>query len=368
MQINELLTNAKLGVLTKGSKFFSSLVFSLVHTISEDIPNACTNGTWVKYNPKFFESLTKDERIFLILHETLHVAFLHLVRIGNRDPKIWNHAGDYVINLILVNAGFTIPKGGLFNPAYHGLSTEEVYEKLLSNNKNNKSNANAWDDLDISKEMSDIDKAAMENKVKQILVNAKTRSEIGKDKAGSIPAELDRLIEELTNPKLAWFEILERFLTDKRKEDYSWSRPNRRYFPEHILPSLYSESLGHIVIAIDTSGSVTDEELTEMLGEIKYVYETLKPSKLTIMDCDYVIHNIHEIEDGEDILTLRFSGGGGTRFEPVFDHLVDDPPEVLIYFTDLGAKQITEEPDYSVIWICTSSHSPAPIGETIYLN
>ena len=186
--------------------------------------------------------------------------------------------------------------------------------------------------------------------------------------AGEIPDEINRLIDELINPKLDWRQLLDRYVSDRVKTDYSWSRPNKRFMPKHYLPSMYSETIGNITFAIDTSGSMTDEELKEILSEIASIQEVYKPKEITIIDCDSKIHNVYSIDEHTDILDLKFSGGGGTSFYPVINYCDEHVPNVLVYFTDLYATPIKNSVEYDILWICNSEHEAATIGETIYLN
>jgi predicted metal-dependent peptidase len=96
---------------------------------------------------------------------------------------------------------------------------------------------------------------------------------------------------------------------------------------------------------------VSQEELTEMLSEIESIRDTFKPESIKIIDCDAEIHNVHTIEKYDNILDIKFKGNGGTDFRPVFNYCEDHEPDLLIYFTDLYADDITEQPNYPVYWI-----------------
>lgn len=364
---DRILSDAKLGVMIKGSKFLGTIIFSMKHVWNEEIPTADCDGMTVRYNPDFFMSLTKEERVGLIAHEGWHPALMHLTRLNGRDPKFWNYAGDYVINQLLVDAGMSIPQGGKQDSVYRGMSTDEVYDIIIKNPE--EIDQPELEDLVYpSSGSTGQSEAELEVTLKSVLAKAKTRSELSGEDPGNIPGEARRVIEDMLNPRLPWEILLANFLTSQIKSDYTWKKPNKRFMPDFIMPSQHSEALGHVVIAIDTSGSLSIEELTEFLSEITYIHETMKPNKLTVIDCDYEIHNIHEVTDSDEIHQLEFSGNGGTSFYPVFEHLKTNPPEVLIYFTDLYADQITEDPGYPVMWICTGTHEEAPIGQTIYLK
>ena len=363
--VEDHLRLAKIQLMTK-SVFLSTICLRLKHSFSDDIPTAATNGLTIIYNPKFFSELSAVERTGLLAHEVWHVAFNHLTRVGTRDKRTWNIAGDYVINYMLTQSGFTIPKGGLLDPQYKDMATEEVYTLLDSDNEDNPLPSDF--DMDLLEAGTPKEQKEVNDRVTDIILQGQIQSKASGKDQGEIPDEIVRAIDELINPKLPWNQLLTRFLTAMVKDDYTWSRPNKRFFPHHYLPSQYSPSIGAVTVAIDTSGSVSDEDLIEMLTEIEDIRNIYHPESLTIIDCDSKIHNVHKIDKYDNILDLEFNGGGGTDFQPVIDYCNGQQPEVLIYFTDLYAEDITEQVDYTILWVCNSKHEAPSIGETIYIN
>lgn len=361
--MNKELDKAKIGLMQKGAVFWITIAFSMRHEFSEEIPTAATNGKTVKYNPEFFLKLTSQERTGLMMHEVAHVALNHITRRGDKDPIIYNAAGDYVINLLLDQAGFELPKGRLLDYKYHGWSTEQVYDDLYQNAEKIECPM-----MDIEGTEGTEETEEAENDIREILVKAVTQSRLSQESQGSIPQEILRVVDKLINPQLPWNTVLHQYLQDKIKQDYTWQRPNRRYFPKYILPSAYSESLDQITVAIDTSGSIDDKMLRNILSEIKYIHETLKPKQLTIIDCDCRINHVYEIDESIDIMELEFTGNGGTSFTPVLLHCTQNEPTVLIYFTDLHGSLNQEPPKYPILWVCYSDHKPAPYGDTIYCD
>lgn len=372
--INELtpqekLDKAKIILMMKASVFLSTLAFSLKHIISEDTSagTAHTNGKENVYNPKFLETLTVEQVAGLVAHEVWHVAFAHIIRRGDKEAKYYFAAADYVINIMLLDNGFELPPNGLWDNRFRGMSTEEVYEILK---------AEDWDvpehPMEHVIEPGEGDGEGMnaneaESQIRDMLIRATNQAMItDSDSYGEIPAEILRELKKLTNPVVPWQTLLMDFCTAVSKEDYSWRKPNRRMFPTHYLPSSYSEALENITVAIDTSGSMDDDTLSQILAEIKYIHETLQPKSMTIIDCDFMIHQIYEVDEFTDIKNLAFTGGGGTSFFPVMQYCEEHEPTVLIYFTDLWAQQVTEEPPYPLLWICYSQHEEAPVGQTIY--
>ena len=139
--------------------------------------------------------------------------------------------------------------------------------------------------------------------------------------------------------------------------------------PDFYLPTQYSESLTHITVAIDTSGSINDEDLRKILSEIQYIRDTFKPQRMTILDCDNRLNNIYDIDENTHILDLKFTGGGGTSCKPVFKYIKDNPTTALIYFTDLYMTKWTTEVDFPILWIVYNNpKATAPIGEITYYD
>ena len=361
------LLKAKIELMTR-SAFISTIALSMQHIITNATKTADVNGTVIRYNPEFLQGQTVSQFAGLMAHECWHVAYQHLARRGSRDPIIWNCAGDYIINSMLTKAGFEIPTGGLLDKKYNpedDWSTDTVYEDLMKEGK----------DFDTETLMLDLREGGegkqgieLDSKITNIIVRARTQAQMAGKAAGEIPDEIERMIDELLNPKLPWPVILNRFLDQRVREEYSWARKNRRYPSDTYLPSLHSYGLGHLTFAIDTSGSISDEEMQEMLSEIKGVQQVFNPEHMTIIDCDSEIHQVHDVDQTTDILSLNFHGGGGTRFQPVLDYVAEHPTQALIYFTDLYGESDLDPVEYPVLWICNSDHEPATIGETVYVD
>lgn len=186
---------------------------------------------------------------------------------------------------------------------------------------------------------------------------------------GQLPGDLARLIGDILNPKADWRELLRRFIKDRAKDDYSWTRPNPRYLQSgFILPSLDSQRLGKIAVAIDTSGSIDATLLDSFMTEVESIVHEARPSTLTFIDCDAQVNSVRNFEPGET-LPRDFAGGGGTNFSPVFELLNQDDtaPACLVYLTDLDGHFPDCAPAFPVIWAATSDRT-APFGEIVRLN
>jgi predicted metal-dependent peptidase len=359
------LMKAKIELMTR-SAFISTISLSARHIITDTVPTAEVSGTTIKYNPTFIEKLSVGQFAGLMAHECWHLAFQHASRRGNRCPDVWNVAGDYIINWMLNKNGFELPPNGCLDAKYgDGWSTDTVYDDLMKNNPNC---GNQLTMKDLPPNAPGEEAPGANSDVVNAIVRAKTQAQIsGGQHAGDIPGEILRTIDKLLNPVLPWPVILNRFLDQRVREEYSWARRNRRYRAAY-LPSLHSYGLGHLTFAIDTSGSVSDDELTAMLSEIKGIRDVFNPERMTIIDCDSEIHAVHDVNQNTNIMDLAFTGGGGTSFQPVLDYVDKHPTQALIYFTDLYGEKELKEVDYPILWICNSEHSPMNIGETIYVN
>ncbi|MCK4501048.1 hypothetical protein KAU11_11170, partial [Candidatus Babeliales bacterium] len=264
---------------------------------------------------------------------------------------------------------------------YRGKSTNQIYDIIYekkdapdSNNQDIVFGGKKPEDGDKNSKPQDKQSSAaqeqeLKNHIQGILVKAKTQSQMSGKDTGAIPGEILRQIDALINPKLPWDQILNRFLTEKIKDDYTWSRPNRRFMPEFYLPTQNSEALAKITIAIDTSGSISKTDLRNILSEIAYIKDTMKPKELEIIDCDRTIHNIWTVTEDMDLLDLPFTGGGGTSCKPVLEHCRKNPTTALVYFTDLYLDKWTEEMDFPILWIVYNNPgATVPVGEVTHYD
>ncbi|MEA2037085.1 MAG: VWA-like domain-containing protein [Nanoarchaeota archaeon] len=351
------LLKAKIELMSK-SVFISTIALSIKHIISDKVSTAATNGNKIWYNPDFIKDLSIPEFVGLIAHECWHIAFLHLSRGKGKDPERYNEAGDYVINNMLTSSRFKIPPGGLVDKKYKDMTTEQVYDILMAMPKTPE---NMMKDLTEAPEEN-----VSEQNIKATIVRANTQATLAGQKPGELPEEISRLIDELLDPKLPWEQLLHKFIDNTIKTDFNWNRRNRRY--KEYLPSRCDGGLSHLTFAIDTSGSVSDKAVQELLSEIQYIQDTFCPERMTIIDCDTKINHIHEVDQSTRISELEFIGGGGTRFHPVVNYVNDHPTQALIYFTDLYGDSDVGEVGYPILWICNSDADPAKVGETIYLE
>ena len=369
MEAHQLALNrAKIQLMTHdNSAFFTTVLFNLVHIWDNSVGTAATNGKYIKYNIPFFMALDAEERLFLLLHETLHVVFMHMLRRGERDPRIWNIAADYVINALLISLGYKMPKMGLYEPEYAEMSVDAIYE-ILINKKKEELEEVPWEDLiDASEDFEE--SKAIEEEITEILVRAAIASKIAEDKPGTIPGEVQIFLDNLLTPKLPWHRILRRDMTSLAKHGYSFRRPNRRYLPDHYLPSPYNESLINVAAAIDASGSVSDYDFSTIVTETVSIFKTVKPKKMTLIQFDTDIKEVSNLHSINDLRNVKFNGRGGTEIGPVLKWAATNKPQLLLIFTDGYFDFNDDDPiiKSKVIWLIHNNNKfNAPFGKTIH--
>ena len=186
---------------------------------------------------------------------------------------------------------------------------------------------------------------------------------------GKLPGHLQTLIEKALTPKIDWKMTLARFLRANNKSDFTWVKPNRRFVSRGLyLPSLHTPCLEEIAVAVDTSGSISEEELLQFTGEITSILHDTDPERIHFLQCDTEVRADDEYTRESLPLKITYRGRGGTSFSPVMDHITTEHPGVsaLVYLTDLESTDFGDKPHYPVLWITTSS-TEAPYGEVVQL-
>lgn len=375
-ELKTTLDRAKIELLSnEHSVFLSTVLFSLKIVWDDTLcpPTAGVDGKTIYIHPQFWLKLTLGERIFLLAHEAWHVAFGHIIVPEHINKEKHNIAADHVINLMLTSlpdkpgcAKYIMPAGGMCDTQYRGLCTMEVYELLGDIETTNIHTAGIGADIK-SPDAGAKDIEQIEAEIQEILLTASTMHKL-QDK-GNLPGEIEVLIEKLVNPILPWENILQNYTSQFAKNDYSYKKPNRRYLPDLFLPTLCGESMGEIVVARDTSGSVYDTELAAFMAESSAIKERLKPSLMTILDFDCSIRNVYKFTADDYMGNLPCKGRGGTDLQCVFDYCLKNPPELLIIFSDLCCDVIQTKPPYPVIWVCVSNPTATvKFGKLIHLT
>jgi len=366
------ITKAR-SILVLDHPFFGSLALRLGLVEDNSFETASTNGTDIFYNSKYIESLTTREIVGLLAHEVMHLALGHGWRQGSRKSKKWNVAADYTINENLIATGFTLPKGALNDDRYKSLSAEEIYEQLPKEQPNSKpqkgkdKGKNNDDRTDLGKCGSILPtKDEEEAKEMKAIWQAAVSQAVQLSK-GALPASIEKQVQEIINPTVPWYILLRDFVEKTARNDYDWTRPSRRYIGQDIiLPSLISEELPEIAIAIDTSGSINQKALSRFAAEASNVlgdYDTT----VRVIYCDAKVQKEEVFTRADFPMKMKPIGGGGTNFCPVFEYIHKQhfTPACLIYFTDLCGRFPNEEPEYPTMWLTTTENKKAPFGKTV---
>lgn len=395
----EALSKAKVKLMIKKDcAFFATLILQtpVYWLTADEVTTAATDGKNLFFNPDFFMGLDAEERVFLLLHEVMHNVYDHGIRLGFRDHSTWNEAGDYVINDELIQRGFKMPDGGLHDSNYRDMSADEIYEDLIKKKDKGGSNTpTPWPDIQAPPDNQQGDgnpdpsgngqggsgqnqsqglggipapsaqEVADHNKA--LLIQATQASQMSGDKAGTVPGSLERILDKMLKPKLPWNKILAKFLFSLNKNDYSWRKPNRRFISQGIImPSLHSEGVGKIDFAVDTSGSVSESDFNHFISEIGYVFKTFNPKEIGVMQFDSILQSNDKCCSVQDFFKIKFSGGGGTRIEPVLEVFKNNDAKALVILTD-GYLYHGEEldPKKPVIWCVYSNPGFVPSFGTV---
>lgn len=357
------LVKARIAMIRQ-QPFFGELAMhlKLVEDNTLNPPTAAVDGRNLFYHPDWVMNNDHEIVMSMVAHEVGHCIFQHIGRRQGREPRRWNQAGDYVINAVLKDSGFTVGDGWLYDPIYTNMSTDAVYQALPPVPPG--SGGGAFDNImDAPQHGTDV--GTNESNWGVAAIQAANNAE----SCGKLPGSLKRFVEEITQGKVDWRSVMRRFITETSKDDYSYTRVNRRFASLGIyLPGLYSESMGKVVAGIDTSGSISNEMLMEFGSEITAIVEQMMPSSLINIYCDVAIAHIDEFER-YDTLSFTMHGGGGTDFRPPFDHIEREgiEPKCMVYLTDGYGPFPEDPPPYPVLWLMTTDVIP-PWGEVVRID
>lgn len=354
---------------------FSGLLMVGTSEVREDIPTAMTNGRDVYYGRSFVESLTDQELTAVVLHEALHMAYQHAYlwkHLWKEDAKLANMAADYVINLEILDLSkkhrdlLQLPQCALVSEEYRGMDTGEVYRRLKDQGEDG-SGGEGFDTHNFD-ELSEEEQQQVGAEIDQAIRQ-------GALLAGKMGGEESRLLGELTAPKIDWREQLREFMSavSQGHDDSTWRRPNRRWLGEDLyMPSSISESMGSLVVGIDTSGSVTGEMVAAFLSEVVGICQNVKPEVLHLIECDATIQS-HKVFDQGSLDQLgaitELHGGGGTDMRVIFRYIDQQniKPEAIVILTD-GYTDWPGELPCPTLWVITDRYIQAPVGTTIHLE
>lgn len=382
MTIAERITNAKVSLIFH-QPWFGQLASYLTFYKEDKVQTMAVSIKGdVYFNESFVNSLTDKELCGVMCHEILHLAFQHLARMGHRIPKIWNIAGDLKVNNEIIFNGsadhFALPKLALIpygNSITIGKakinnidlkSSEEIYKEIMEKNTEQDLDSIGMDTFIIPDGMTDdqANEAINDWQEKVSIAN-----EVCKDK-GTIPAGLLREMKEIDTPQLSWHQIIKQRLK-LISINKSWKKPSKRMMPWYFAGRNRVKGIT-CAICIDTSGSMSDNELQQILTEIWGLSQQFKAIKFYITCCDTDLTEpfIVDTRTKKKLLSIKLKGGGGTSFKPVFEWIKKSNTvlDCLIYFTDLYGDFPEEKPMYQTYWVSRTVTESIPFGRLIKLK
>jgi predicted metal-dependent peptidase len=397
------------------------------------LPLAAGDSSWCKttatdartlyYNPQYIEQLDLLQTQFALAHEALHCALSHFARRQHRDKHRWDLACDYAINPLLIHDGLTPPPGALYDDCFDGMTAEEIYPSIQENSEEQPMDRHLYDEqnqadrgqgsnneLTNAPPKQDSSQGQQNREKQQHASGEQESSQMPSERsqqqpqqgspqpepltpqerenlstqwqqrlagaaqqamqAGKLGGAMARLVDHMLEPQLPWRNLLAHYITSVARDDYTYARPSTRRGDPAVFPSLRSGQVS-LVVALDTSGSISDEEISEFLNEIDAIKSQVR-AQVTLHACDAAL-----CEDGpwyyepweEFTLPRKFKGGGGTSFKPVFEWLEqqDLQPDMVVYFTDAEGEFPKHEPQCPVLWL-VKGRTKVPWGQRLQLN
>jgi len=388
--------------------------------VSEEMFTAYTDGVNKRYSKPFLETISSESKLRgLVLHENLHVALKQIPRgkdMFKEDSKIANMAADFVVNDIIANIKgtvsggnesiVTLPEGALYDPFFHNWNMREIYNYIRKENPQRQKQSGGSSDESNSPSESGTQGSGGDNKIK---ANGKEydmggsgfdehdwesyieglsdeeRKDLG-DKidralreggmlAGRMGGKMPRAIGELLEPKIDWREALRDFVASsmKGKDEFTWRRMNKRHMANDIyMPSMENETIGEVIVAIDTSGSIGGKELTEFATELASICDLVSPDVVRIIWWDADVHGeqVFKPDQYQNIASLlKPLGGGGTEVSCVSKYINEKKlsAEAVIVFTD-GYVENNIEWNITppTLWMITQNRSlDVPVGKKV---
>lgn len=369
--LNKELDKTKSRVfMAKGNAaFLAPLMCSMDFRWMPEIKTACTDGTFVGWNPEFFMNLIPETRETVLMHELWHPALLHMVRRGDRDPKVWNWACDIRINNDLKAAGYSF-KGiewCWMKPEMDDngrMAEEDIYDVLYKSGEKPPPCPLSGDG-DMAEPTEEKLRQAINNVIRAVHEHKQSGG------AGNIPGAVEEQLAKFLEPIIPWEVELMKFCTDLLESDYSWAKPSRRS-EEIYLPSLYWDEarLDHLIYYLDVSGSCSNQDVLRFNSEVKYIKDVLNPRKLTLVQFTTKIIHEQTFEENDPFEeTIRY-GTGGTSFVDVRRHMLKHRPTAAIVFSDMDCAPM-EKLDFDVptLWVAIrAAGKQVPFGRIIHIR
>ena len=388
--------------LMRDQPFYSTIALRLEPTQTTEMPTIAVDGKKLYYNDHFINALDNDEIIFVLCHQIMRMVLRLMTRRNKRDPKIWHDAGSHVINLMLKREriGKFPDIGGLCDDRFKDMITEQVYSILEKEREDGQGDSGDNFDCSVTAESGggqgdgtvsmdadgnitiEMSEDAMEEMdsemVAAIIEAAKTANMKG---AGNIPGEAQRILNELTEPRINWRTFLQETANGQVINDFTRKKPNRmkpmaQY--RFAFPTPSKEDHVEFTLGIDTSGSICQKMLSDFVSEVAGIAEAFSSFEINIWCYDTKVYN-HQVftqDNIDDLMNYEIMGGGGTDFDANYRYMkeIDHVPTVFVNLTDGGTWDSWGDEDYcEAIFIIhdesfISQKIKAPFGMTLYFD
>jgi len=354
--------------------------------VVDDNITAYTDGVNKRYGRKFIEKLSDSDLNGLVLHENLHVALKHVGRFKREfkdNPMLMNASADYVVNDIIKNikdkSHITLPEGGLYDEKYHNWSVREVMNDLKKQmEKEPEKTQQRLEDGQMDDHDFEQGQTMSNEEIKKLSEDIDKAIREGSILAGRMGNKVPRSIQNLVAPRVDWRQVLREFIMSSTRgnDEYTWRKFNKRYVANDLyLPSVYNETLGEVVIAIDTSGSIGTEELTDFASELVSVCDVANPEKVRVLWWDTDVHGEQEFTDNYTNIAhlLKPQGGGGTDPQCIPKYIAKNNinAECVIVFTDgyFYSDNIVWDISSPTLWMVTRNDDlVVPSGQVVKQN
>jgi len=372
------------------------MMMGTTEIVDNDQMTAYTDGVNKRYGRKFLKEVCKEQAEVngLILHENLHIGLRHMIHsldLFKENAKLANIAADYVVNDMIVSLKdkniAKLPEGGCYDPKYHNMNMREVYRLLKDDEENGGSESGEGEtqgqggggngdykfdehDFSSSKSMTPEQAKEMDARIDRAIRE-------GALLAGRLGIDLPRAVTDLLEPKVDWRAALREFVTAscRGKDEYTWRKFNRRLVANDMyLPTVEDETIGEVVVAIDTSGSIGQKQLNEFATELVSICETVSPDAVRVLWWDTMVH-------GEQLFTddfasigkmLKPKGGGGTRVSCVSEYINSKKinAEAVLVFTDgYLESDVKWGVSAPTLWLVTENKDwTPPSGKKVFME
>ena len=389
--------------LRKLAPFYSALYETVPKIETTRIETMGVTVDKLYYNPRFVESITIGNLVFVLLHELAHIGLMHPTRVNNRDPRLFNVACDLYINkLLMEELGDHLNKAPLMISPTSGYLyddtidtnfdyVEKIYDNLKEQAKENGYDKNGTGDFKFSQsdgnwhhttvkekiskdDFCDVmdngeDRVKQDNDAKRIVQEAVTKFEMSGEEPGTANVKINRLIKEILKSKVDWRKLLKKYCIQMSSTDTSFKRPDKRmFYQDAIYPGVSSDNeyqLKDVKICIDTSGSISEIDLKYIIGQINDITKEYKVES-EIMCWDTVVQTAYSLEDASEIMRKGLTGGGGTTVNCIFDYMDSKKcrikPKVTLVFTDGFFSLDNIKPSWKkrykdTIWVMTKDYN-----------